>query len=246
MEIEHQLRDLGLTPNESRVYLTLLRIGESRAGRIAKEARLERTSTYAALSRLVRKGLASYAVEANRKLFDAGDPSGFTSYYQEKVERAKLVIPALLAIKSLKNGEREHERLIKFSGYAGVKTVLRDVLKTCKDKDEYVILGSENQLSEKLPTFARIFVKQKDARKIKAKILVRMGRKSHQGPLSKYTSYRMVPHDIISPTVVSVYGSKVSMILWSENPEAVIIDDAPTAKTFRSYFDFMWGHAKTP
>jgi hypothetical protein len=34
------------------------------------------------------------------------------------------------------------------------------------------------------------------------------------------------------------------MLVWGEIPEAVIIDNKETADAFRSYFEFMWEHAK--
>lgn len=241
MTYEENLRELGLRPNEARVYLTLLRIGEAQAGIVAKEARLERTSTYNALHRLVRKGLVSYTVSANKKVFTAAEPESFTSYFMEKMERSKILIQDLSALKRL---EHAHDKLVKFSGYSGVKTVLNDVLKTCKPGEEYYMFGSEGQLGERLPTYAKIFVKQKDAKKLKAKILVRRGQGKR--PMSRLTQYRIVPHDVISPTVVSVYGDKICLIMWTENPEAVLIDDKATAETFRSYFEFMWEHAEKP
>jgi sugar-specific transcriptional regulator TrmB len=81
MEVERELREIGLKSNEIRVYLTLLRIGGSKAGRIAQEAGLERTSAYAAIKRLVRKGLVSYSIADNKRVFAAADPGAFLSYF---------------------------------------------------------------------------------------------------------------------------------------------------------------------
>ena len=68
MEIEQELRNLGFTSNEAIVYLTLLRLGKSQAGRLAKECNLERTSTYNSLKRLVGEGVVSYIIESNKRV----------------------------------------------------------------------------------------------------------------------------------------------------------------------------------
>jgi len=239
MSIEDELRRLGFSDNEVKIYLALLRMGRSKAGRIAKECFLERTSTYNALKKLHEKGLVSSVIEANRKVFAAAAPAKILDVFREREERAALLVPKL---EQLKRFELERENILKFRGFSGVKTVLNDVLNTCKEGGEYLIMGSENQLSELMPTFARIFVAKKDRKRLRARILVREGRKGYV--MSRYTQARYVPQDVISPTVTTIYGDKIALTLWSEIPEAIIIDNADTARTFRSYFEFMWKNAK--
>ena len=239
MDVRRNLELLGFTNNEVKVYLALLRIGSSRAGRIAKECSLERTSTYNALKRLVAKGAVSYVIESNTKVFSSGDPTKIVDVFKEKQERAQLLVPSLV---SMQKWEREREVILKFRGYAGVKTALNDILNSCSSGDEYLIFGSENQLSERMETFAKIFVARKDAKKLKAKILMRKGIGGHKK--SKYTQVRYVPKQVVSTTVTTVYKNKVSVIIWSKVPEAIIIDDPSAAESFRTYFEFMWQHAQ--
>ncbi|MBS3148395.1 hypothetical protein J4219_05905 [Candidatus Woesearchaeota archaeon] len=239
MTLEGQLRMLDFTDNEIKVYLVLLKIGTAQAGRIAKECVLERTSTYNALKRLQEKGMVSSVIEANTQVFAAASPEKILDVFKEKEERAKLLIPQL---EQLKTAKTEKETILKFRGYAGVKTVLNDILKTCKSGDEYLILGPERQLSERMPTFARIFVAQKDKKRIRARIILRQI--AGNNVMSKYTEARYVPQEVFSPTVTSIYGDKIALIVWSETPEAIIIDNADTAKTYRTYFEFIWKHAK--
>ena len=236
--IEKELRDLGFTDNEVKIYITLLRIGRGKAGRISKESSLERTSTYNALKRLQEKGLVSYVIEANRKVFAVAEPNKILDMFREKEERAKLVIPKL---EELKKGEEEKENILKFRGYAGIKTVLNDILKVCKDGEEHYIIGSEGQLTQRMPTFAKIFVARKDKKKLHAKVLLRKGRFSDVR--SKYAKVRFLPQDVQSQSVTNIYGDKVAIILWSEIPEAIIIDDKSTAETYKLYFEFMWKNA---
>lgn len=243
MKVERELKELGFTDNEIKVYLTLFRIGKAKAGRIAKEAALERTSTYNALKRLEEKGVIAAVMEGKTRIFSVGPAEKLKDMLLEKEEVINSLIPQL---KTLQRYEREKENISKFRGYAGVKTVLNDMLRTCEEKEEYLIMGSEGQLSKRMPEFAKIFVAKKDKKKLKARILVRAARKEQQESYatSKYTTKRYVPQDVISPTNVSIYKNKVSMILWSEVPEAILIDNEDVAETFRSYFEFMWKHAK--
>jgi sugar-specific transcriptional regulator TrmB len=237
--IEKELRDLGFTDNEVKVYITLLRIGRGKAGRISKECSLERTSTYNAIKRLQEKGLVSYVIEANRKVFAVAEPNKILDMFKEKEERAKLIIPKL---EHLKKTEQEKENILKFRGYAGIKTVLNDILKTCKDGEEHYIIGSEGQLTKRMPTFAKIFLARKDMKKLHARGLLR--KEGFSDLRSKYSKIRYLPQDVVSQSVTNIYGDKVAIILWSEIPEAIIIDDKSTAETYKSYFEFMWKNAE--
>jgi sugar-specific transcriptional regulator TrmB len=234
----YELEYLGFTPNEVKVYLTLLRIGRSKAGRLAKECGLERTSTYNALQQLIRQGLVSFVIEANKKVFAAAEPSRIVDLFKEKEERAALIVPKLIGLKKF---EREKETILKFKGYSGIKTVFNDILRSCREGSEYLAIGLEGQLSERMPTFAEIFVARKDEKKLHSRALVRASRKGKK--MSKYTKVRYVPQEVVSPININIYCDKVAMIMWSEIPEAVIIDNSQSAAAFRSYFEFMWKHA---
>lgn len=237
--ISYELEYLGFTPNEVKVYLTLLRIGRSMAGRLAKESNLERTSTYNALKNLIKKGIVSYLIESNKKVFAPAEPSKIVDMFKEKQDRASLLIPSLMNIKQF---EREKESILKFKGYSGIKTVMNNILNTCKKNEEYLILGMEGQLSERLPTFAKIYVARKDEKKLRARALIRKVKEGHK--MSKYTKIRYLPEETSSNISINIYGNKVALIIWSDTPEAVIIDNKETADAFRIYFEIIWSNAK--
>lgn len=159
--------------------------------------------------------------------------------YKEKEERARLLIPKLEALKHM---QASRESLLKFRGYAGVKTVLNDIPKTCQEGEAHYVLGSEGQLAQRMPEFARIFVARKDRKRLRARILIRPGRLG--GVRSHLARVRYLPQDTPSLSVTNIHGRKVAIIFWGDVPEAVIIDDAATAATYRGYFEFMWRHAR--
>jgi len=233
------MRGLGFSDNEVKVYIALLKVGKSKAGRIAKECSLDRTSVYNSLKKLLEKGMVASILESSRQVFSPADPSKIIDFFREQEERAKMIVPEL---EKMKGFTREKENILNFRGFAGIKTVLNDILKSCKNGEEYLIMGSERQLSDKMPEFAQIFVARKDKKKLKAKILIRETLRSKV--MSKYTKVRYLPSNIISPSVTNIYAGKVAIILWSEIPEAIIIDNEATAQTYKSYFEFMWANAR--
>ena len=83
MELIAGLERLNFSVNESKVYLTLLRIGASLAGRIAKEAQLDRSSTYNALKLLIERGIVSTVFENKRTTYVPADPKKIIDYFIE-------------------------------------------------------------------------------------------------------------------------------------------------------------------
>jgi len=62
------LEDLGLTNAEIRVYVALLELGSSSAGKIIEKSGLQNSVVHRALNSLIEKGLISYIKEGKRTL----------------------------------------------------------------------------------------------------------------------------------------------------------------------------------
>jgi sugar-specific transcriptional regulator TrmB len=234
------LKRIGLSSNESRVYLTLLRIGSSKAGKISKETHINRTTTYDVLKILLEKGLISYVIKANNKWFEAVDPKGLLDILKEKENDLQRILPEL---KKINNSPKEKHNVKLFYGYKGIKSVFQDIIKTGKD---IMILDSECYMPDKMLYYTQYFVKQLNKRKVKIKHLVREDpevrkRWGDESVLpSKLTEVKFVPLEFKSNSVIDVYGDRVAIIIWSEPPEAVIIQNKSMSDVFRSYFEILW------
>jgi sugar-specific transcriptional regulator TrmB len=68
---EKSLEKIGLTKNETKVYLALLKIGTSKVGEILKESKLNSGKIYEVINSLEQKGLVSESTINNVKHFTA-------------------------------------------------------------------------------------------------------------------------------------------------------------------------------
>lgn len=230
-----ELEELGLSRNEARVYEALLSLGSAKAGRVAKHAGVERTSTYNALQQLLSKGLASYVTIGKIRWFQPAAPARLIEYHQQRAERARELLP-LLVERYQASKLRHNVKLYK--GVRGVKSVLKDILATGKPN---VLFGSEGQLEERLPSFAERFLRDLKRRRIKVRSIVREDR----AEAGAHATVRTVPRSVESPVVTNIYGNKIALIIWSTPPEAVVIEHEQAAAAYRSYFEFMWSAAGT-
>jgi len=112
-----------------------------------------------------------------------------------------------------------------------------------RDGEDNDVFGSEGQLSDRMPIFVKQYIRQQDEKKMKVRNLVGFGRKRKY---SKGTKYKFVDREVVSNVVTNIYGDKIAIIVWDEEPEGVIIENAIAAKAYRSYFDFMWKNAIEP
>src|SRR3989344_4431337 len=235
MEIEKVLEKLGFSPNEIKVYIALNSHGSTKAGKVAKIAHTDRSSCYNALNTLLEKGLASYVSIGKVKWFQATGPKRLLDYLKEQEEDVKSILPKL---DELHKATKIEGQVRLFKGIKGIKTIFLDIIK--EKKDNYVF-GSEGQFSEKMPEFALQFDRLKKENNIRTKLLLRKGRKE----IDKKTSeYRYVQNISESSAVTNIYGDKIAIIIWTDEPEGIIIENSAAAKAYKSYFDFMWKNGK--
>jgi sugar-specific transcriptional regulator TrmB len=233
--IEKALENTGLSGNEVKVYLTLNKHGSMKAGKISKEAKLDRSSVYNAIKLLMEKGLVSYVLVGKVKWFQAVGPKRILEYLKEKEEDIKEILPEL---QETHKANKVEGQVRLFKGIKGIKSVFLDIIRN--GEDNYVF-GSEGQFSENMPEFAYQFKRMKKEKKIKTYMICRKDKPE----IDVQTAYhKYLPKITESPAVTNIYGDKIAIIIWTDEPEAVVIENKAAAKAYKSYFDFMWKNGK--
>ena len=78
------LKKIGLTENEIKIYLDLLKSGSSTAYEISKRINIYRVHVYDKLEQLINKGLVTYIYKSSKKHFQATNPSKIKDHLEEK------------------------------------------------------------------------------------------------------------------------------------------------------------------
>ncbi len=232
------LRTLGLTEIEEKVYLTLIEEGPSLAGHISRKSGIHRRMVYDATERLIKKGLVSYIMKNNRRLFEAADPDRLLQIIQEQEAAVKQVLPQLKMAHSMSKEKQETQF---FKGHAGVKGVFEDEIKEGK---ELLILAASPSAREMFPAYFHWFDVRRKQKNIKAKILADA---KHAGKFSgiPLAEVRYIPGLGSEATSTNIYADKVAIIFWSkEKPFVVLIKQKEIADAYRAYFEQMWKMAK--
>ncbi len=232
------LTKLGLTAHEEKVYLMLLSTGPCLAGKISRKTGIHRRTVYDVIERLVEKGLVGYIEENNRKYFEASNPERFKEILKEREYHVDQILPELL---QKYNSQKPIQKTSFYRGTRGLKSVFDDQLIQGK---EILILGGSAQAYQTLKYYFPHYDKERQHKKIPVKMLFNYETKNKlkKIPLS---TIKYLPKEFSTPSATNIYGDTVSIILWGENPYAIVIKDHAIAESYRSYFHLLWKHAQS-
>src|SRR3989344_8320562 len=153
---------LGLSPNEGKIYETLLERGESTISEIAVAAKIHRRNAYDAMQRLVNKGLCFQIFSTTENRYNAADPDKLTEILAEKQEELLKVLPVL----KKKFGERlVPEEAYIYRGLEGQKNIWRDVIRV--GQESFFIGAKAGWFDPRLETSRIAFFKEANRKEIK-------------------------------------------------------------------------------
>ncbi|MBW2991331.1 hypothetical protein KY348_06555 [Candidatus Woesearchaeota archaeon] len=234
---EEILIELGLNHNEAKVYLALIKLGPSMAGKVAEVSKVHRRTVYDVLESLMDKGLVSFIIKANRKSFEATNPKRLMELLKEKEKDLDNLLPELIAAQ---RASKEVQTATVYKGKKGVKNIFEDVLKYNKS----LVFGSSGRFKETLGPYFTLFQKRKKEKGRGTEAIVSERIKGTDIHLKTPGKIRFLPRQYESPISTLVYGNKVAIVVWTEDPIGFLIESKTAAKSFTNYFKVMWGMAK--
>ncbi|MBR9705890.1 hypothetical protein GOV14_02530 [Candidatus Pacearchaeota archaeon] len=234
MENKELLKQFGLTENESIVYLALLELGPSLAGKISRKTGIHRRNIYDITERLIKKGLIGYIKKNNRKEFVAANPKRFQDIMNQQQKEFQSSLPHLNQLYEM---TKERQETNFYKGKEGLKTVFQDQL--IKKNSEILILGASKATKDVLPFYFKWYDKDRLKNKIKARII-----SSEPLPKIPYSEIRHFPQKYANPLAINIYADKVAIILWQKEPLAIVIKNKDISDSYRKYFELMWKIAR--
>lgn len=238
---EKILEEVGLSKNETKVFLTLLELGSTTAGKVAEKSGVHRTNVYDAIERLIEKGLVAHVVKGKTKLFEATDPKILINMQREKENKLQSIMPQLLLSQQLAKGKSEAHI---YEGIVAVRNILNHFLELGQTRYAY---GAPKLASEMI---GKYFLENYHRRRVKQKIGLEMiynsDAKERMHLLNKlpYTESRYLEPQYDSPVTTCICDGEVIMILYQKNPLVIQIKNMDIAKAYKRYFDLMWKLAK--
>lgn len=246
-----ELKKLGLSDKEAKIYLTSLQRGPETAPTLAKQAEIVRPTTYVVIDGLVKKGLMSSVTKGNKIYYTAESPEHLLSLLriqkqelEEKEREFKRFLPELNSLANL-SGEKPKVRV--FEGKEGLKSIRELVFKTKVSEiygfvpvDDLFALFSEKEHTEEIS-------KRRAERKIKSQVFYTSNKKESLSDSdkdflrdSKYVNNKVFP----IKAGVDIYGDKVGIYTFKNEIFGILIENKDIAETMKSIFKMLWKNTK--
>lgn len=227
------LHEAGLTQNEEKVYLALIDLGPSLAGKISRKTGLHRRTVYDTTDMLIKKGLIGYILQNNRRIFHPSDPNKLLNILEEK---QLSLMPAIKILSEKFKVSKEKEETNFFKGKEGLKSIFEDQL----DSKEILILGASPKAYDILKFYFKWYDKKREKKKIKARIIATD--KSIKD--ISFAEIRYLPQKYSTPVAINIYKDKTAIILWAKEPVSILIKNIEISDSYRKYFELMWSIAR--
>lgn len=236
-----QLEELGLRPNESKVYLALLEIGETKTGPLVKKTSLHRVLIYDALESLIKKGLVSYVIKENIKYFQATDPNRLIDFLKEKEELAKSLLPELII---RRQSSKVQQQVLVYESLKGLKSALNNMLAELSPGGTHYVFASGN-MADSVGPYYDIYQKTKKKNKITTYGIHDEEFRRRKDILKRTVARIRFYSFSYFPTDTWIYNDKVLIVTYTSKPPiAILIVNKETAESYKKFFDSFWKKAK--
>lgn len=243
------LDSFGFSEPEMTVYVTLLKFGAQPASIVAKQSGLKRGHTYNILSTLKDRGVVQEFEKGNVMHFSACAPSTLISLLERREEeldrKKKSLLQVIPELERIRNPYAQQPKVRFFHGVEGIKAIYEDTLQ----------VGDKKLFS--LGDFDHFFPKENDE-ELNAWMWRYCQRRAkngiwYNGILNKSSTsddafktrvkekrHLKMLTNVYLPVEVNIYDNKVAIISSSKDMVGLIIEDKPTADTFRSLHQAFW------
>lgn len=246
-----QLKKLGLSEVEIKVYETALMKGSATIAEIAAQAEVKRPTAYVAAERLEELGLLVRATQGKKSVFTAGSPERLRNLARKmrrKVVAAELALEELLPRLGtlFSRTSTAAPQVISYEGIAGVKSVVEDIA-ACPEpwyffgssEEAFTILGVTGM--EEL--FVDAYRLRRMAGQPTSYFITDEGFLRHpkfHTRLPHIRDMRFFPKSIPMKSVFVVYGTRVAFLVAARPPHGIVIESEEIASMVKVAYRIMW------
>jgi len=235
------LEEIGLSKNEIKVYLALLKLGKTTSWKLTTETGIQVSALYYCLDNLIKKGLASYSMIANKKHFQAASPEQLIQLVDNRKKQLETILPELRAIQKM---EEERIQTNIYEGYKGFKGIYDRLLRVMQKGDTYYVFGARHigdKMNKNTNLMLTSFHKQRDKQGIKTKIIFNKDVEKEVKKVAgefKHMDYKF--SDIKTNSFVLIYDNRIVNFLYTNRLIAIETISKDVYESYKNFFEEMW------
>jgi sugar-specific transcriptional regulator TrmB len=229
------LQNLGFTQAEAKVYLTLLKLGSVKVGKVIETSGLQSSTIHNTLNSLVEDGYINYVLKGKIKIYSAVSPKILLTSFKEREEKLKEILPMLTSIH--KSSEEKITAEV-YEGIKGVITMFNELIEDSKPGENYYFFSADvPEHNEEIQEFFKIYDLKRESRRL---IIKGIARKELKPLFIKRKSHKMKYVNFPIPTNIGICEDKISFINWGEKPSGVLIKSKQIVDAQINFFNELW------
>lgn len=241
------LERLGLSKQESAVYLSALRLGIAKASEIAQKARIKREAAYYTLNLLKEKGFIGEVIRSGVKHYTATRPARIKEIIEEEKQQKELALEeALPELERLRETALSRPKIEVYEGIEGFKTIASKLLER---KDRQFLCYVSGRVLEWLPHFHTQFRRKRKEQNIRIRTI------SERTPLveeiqlqdKKELRETRFADDIFQGTSTIYYILEDAVVIIKANESeqlGIYIEEENLARLQKNIFEKLWREAE--
>lgn len=250
MKLEKELKNLGLSDKEAKVYLAAIQLGTSTVQKISQKAGVNRATTYVIIDGLMQRGLMSTFDEGKKTFYAAEKPERLVDYFQEqdkelkeKISQLKEILPEMTL---LFNDFSDKPKVKYYEGVEGLKAVYRDFSEGQKRGDLIYAAIPLDEFDSSILARKLLPARRKRVKKGIKMNIIYTSRKGKQMDFEKdsqenmqeckYVDFRDYPFR----GGMNIYGNKIFMIDYRGRLGGIVIENKTLAQLMKSLFKLIW------
>jgi sugar-specific transcriptional regulator TrmB len=232
---EQELKELGLTDNEVKIYLALLQNSRCSPMRIAKLTGLHRSYVYDAAERLLESGIITLIDVDGKRNYQAADPRTLRESYELKLRSFDSVLPQMTALFASKSEDTEIEM---FKGERCYRTLIKAVVADLKKGDTIELIGVDEAFISNLePIHIKQYFTIIKEKHVKERLIVAKGAKRIDEP---GLAYKEVEPSAIGDSVMAIHDNRVYFFIKGSPLYLIAIKSPKFAQSQKKIFEKLW------
>lgn len=251
---EADLKKLGLSDREAAVYLASLALGPSVVVQISRKSGVARPTTYLMLDNLIKRGLVSIYVRADKQYYVAENPEHLRELLKMEQDRLKEydrnlddLIPKLQAFMWT---EDPRPVVRYYDGKEGLRVMRSDMVRVSHPKDVWYQFAPLDHLQEVFGEKDSTYERQRLARLIVSKTIFTTRSKALREKILAEANTRYVKRRFVSPekfksgTGITVLRDRVALGTMEGKVGGFIVESSSVANAMREIFELAWNGLK--
>lgn len=246
--LQTTLQLLGLSPKETKFYLSSFKLGPSSVNEIARDAKLERSTGYLIFQDLLLKGFIQEDHRSYGKKVYTLDPKDLIrrlAAKQRQLKRQELELSENLPdLQAIYQVSEIRPRAKVFEGNSGLLSIWEDILSA---KGEILLWTNQQTENTFFNLDAHIrFIKDRVKKNILIRVLAVNNTKGRQ--LIKLDSIylrqtRLLPKNVSFSAETYIYDNKIAILDYNKDIIGVIIESKPMTDSHRAIFAMTFSNA---